>query len=115
MYVSAVHADRLTTFYVDGPADLAVEIISADSDVRDRSIKLLEYEAAGVIEYWLIDPLRRDADFYILGEDGHYHLAPISPDGVYHSHVLDGFRLRVDWLWRDPLPDPADALAELDA
>jgi hypothetical protein len=27
-------------------------------------------------------------------------------DGIYASRILDGFRLRVDWLWRRPLPDP---------
>jgi Uma2 family endonuclease len=113
MFLSAEHKERLTDFFIDGPADLVVEVIAPDSDGRDRSTKFVEYEAGGVPEYWLLDPLRREAYFYVLGEDGRYHLAPIAPDGVYHSHVLNGFRLQVDWLWRIPLPEPDEALAEL--
>jgi len=111
--LAAAHVDRLKETYVDGPADLAVEIVSPDSEARDRATKLVEYEAGGVTDYWLIDPLRKETYFYVLGEDGRYHLAPVSADGVYESHVLEGFRLRVDWLWQVPLPDPDDAIAEL--
>jgi Uma2 family endonuclease len=113
MFFTTEHADRLKDTYFDGPADLAVEIVSPESDERDRSIKFREYEAGGVPEYWLIDPIRRQAYFYVLGEDGRYRLATISPDGVYTSRAVSGFRLNVDWLWRVPLPDPAEALAEL--
>ena len=54
-------------------------------------------------EYWLIDPQRRAAEFYRLGVNGLFRLEP--PTGeVYRSAVLSGFQLRVDWLWREPLP-----------
>ncbi|MGE3913974.1 MAG: Uma2 family endonuclease, partial [Chloroflexota bacterium] len=86
-----------------------------ESDQRDRSEKFQEYEAAGVPEYWLIDPLRHEALFYVLGEDALYHLRLPSPEGVYTSIMLEGFRLRPDWLWRRPLPSPEAALAELPA
>jgi Uma2 family endonuclease len=112
LFVATAHADRLKETYVDGPADLAVEVVSPESEERDRSIKFVEYESGGVPEYWLLDPIRKEAYFYLLGPDGRYHLAPIS-DGVYRSHVLEGFRLRVDWHWRVPLPTPEEALAEL--
>ena len=115
MFIAGAHADRVKETYVDGPADLVVEIISPESYGRDRHEKFLEYEAGGVVEYWLLDPLRQDAAFYVLGENGKYHPAASTTDGVYHSSVLEGFRLRVDWLWRDPLPTPEDALAELTA
>jgi hypothetical protein len=26
------------------------------------------------------------------------------PDGLYRSKVLEGFWLKVDWLWQEPLP-----------
>ena len=115
MFISTAHLDRLNPTFVDGPADLAVEIVSPESEARDRAIKFAEYEAAGIPEYWLIDPLRHEAMFYVLGKDGRYHLRQVSPDGIYQSSVVKGFRLRPDWLWRDPLPSPEDALAELPA
>lgn len=50
---------RLRDADLDGPADLGVEIISPESRVRDRGEQFDEYDAVGVKEYWLIDPLRR--------------------------------------------------------
>jgi Uma2 family endonuclease len=43
--------------YMDGPADLVVEIVSPESRKRDRVQKLKEYEEGGVREYWLLDPM----------------------------------------------------------
>jgi hypothetical protein len=41
---------------------------------------------------------------YHLGPDGIYRLAPVGGDGIYHSAVLDGLWLEVEWLWQEPLP-----------
>jgi Uma2 family endonuclease len=99
--------------YLDGPADLAVEIVSPESIGCDRGDKFVEYEAAGVREYWLIDPLHDRLEFYQLGTDGRYRLVLIGADGIYPSLVLPGFWLRVDWLQQIPLPDEIDVLREL--
>ena len=104
LFVAAAHADRVRETYLDCPADLAVEIVSPESEARDRGDKLLEYQDAGIPEYWLIDPLRREAVFHRLGDNGRYHPAAIDSDGVYRSDILPGFRLRVAWLWQRPLP-----------
>jgi len=113
MFIAAEHFDRLTETCLNGPADLVVEVLSPDSEIRDRVDKLQEYEEAGIPEYWLFDRLRSEAFFFRLGADGRYHLAPADQDGIYHSQVLEGFRLRVDWLWRQPLPTLSEALREL--
>ena len=99
--------------YLDGPADMVVEIVSPESIGRDRGDKFVEYERAGVGEYWLIDPLRQTAEFYELAGDGRYRLSITSPDGVYHSKAISGFRLRVGWLWQTPLPPTLDILREM--
>jgi Uma2 family endonuclease len=99
--------------HLDGPADLTIEITSAESIGRDRGEKFVEYEQAGVPEYWLIDPERRQAEFYQLGPDGRYRLAELELGGVYRSRVVPGFWLRVDWLWQEPLPAVLEVLREL--
>jgi Uma2 family endonuclease len=91
---------------------VVIEIVSPESIGRDRGDKLVEYERAGVKEYWLLDPDRQSAEFYELGADGLYHMARID-DGVYRSRVISGFWLRVDWLWMTPLPPTLDLLREL--
>lgn len=113
MFVANEHLDRVRRTYLDGPADLVVEIVSPDSEVRDRFLKLGEYAEAEIPEYWLIDKARNEAHFYVLGENGQYHEAPMSADGLYTSTVLPGLRLRVEWLWRDPPPTLNEALADL--
>jgi Uma2 family endonuclease len=104
---------RLNKTYYDGAPDVIVEILSPESSTHDRKIKYSEYEAAGVREYWLIDPDHRRADFLRLGAGGRYH--PETPDehGVFRSAAFPGFWLKTDWLWQDPLPSEIDVLREM--
>jgi len=113
MFLLQEHLNRLRSTYLEGPADLVVEIISPESVGGDRGEKFLEYEAGGVPEYWLIDPQRQQAEFYQLGPDERYH--PVFPDeaGRYHAQTVAGFWLQVSWLWQDPLPSPVRAVAEI--
>lgn len=113
LFVAQEHLERLKETYLDGPADLAVEIVSPESLDRDRGAKFAEYEAGGVSEYWLLDPLRRWAEFYRLGEEGRYRTAFAGAEGRYQSHALPGFWLRVEWLWQEPLPHPLRALGQI--
>lgn len=105
LFVAREHMDRLHETYLQGPADLVVEIVSPESLARDWREKYAEYEQGGVREYWLVDPDHRWAEFYRLDEEGRYRRAFAGTEGVYRSEVLSGFWLRVEWLWQDPLPE----------
>jgi Uma2 family endonuclease len=112
LFISSEHLDRLRPSYLDGPADLVVEIISPESIGRDRGDKFFEYEEAGIPEFWLLDPLTERSEFYQLNVAGRYQ--PIQPsDGIYRSAVIAGFWLREEWLWQEPLPLPLKLLAEI--
>lgn len=112
IFVAQENLGRVQKNYLAGPADLVVEIISPESRTRDRGAKFYEYEQGGVREYWLIDPLRKQAEFYQLGADGIYRLIPPDSAGVYHSVVLPGLWLKVAWLWQQPLPTSLSVLKE---
>ncbi|OGO42229.1 MAG: hypothetical protein A2Z04_05645, partial [Chloroflexi bacterium RBG_16_57_9] len=112
LFVQRKREHLLRETYLDGAADLVVEIVSPESIGRDRGDKFVEYESAGVPEYWLIDPDRQRAEFYELAGDGRYRLAVIDNEGVYHSKILPGFWLRVEWLWQTPLPPALTVLRE---
>jgi Uma2 family endonuclease len=99
--------------HLSEPADLVIEIISPESAGRDRDEKFVEYEAAGIREYWLIDPQRQQAEFYQLTPSGHYHPAPLDDKGLFHSTVLPDFWLKVTWLWQEPLPKVLDVARAL--
>jgi Uma2 family endonuclease len=102
--------DRIKKNFLYGPADLVIEIVSEDSMLRDRGTKFAEYELDGVKEYWLIDPDREQADFFVLGEDRRFERKLPDRRGFYHSAVLKGFRLNVNWLWQSPLPKVSEVL-----
>jgi Uma2 family endonuclease len=113
LFIATEHLDRLKETYLDGPADLVVEIMSPESVGRDRGDKFYEYEAGGVPEYWLIDPQRRRFEAYGLETPGHYTLRFEGEKGRYASLHLPGFWLDVTWLWQDPLPHPLEVLGEI--
>ena len=93
-----------------GAADVAVEIVSPESGRRDRGTKVEEYEAAGVAEYWLIDPLHKGLMLYRLNAEGRHEQQNPNAQGRIHSHVLPGFYLSAASLWRDDL-DQVDFIA----
>ena len=115
MFVATEHLDRVKDTYLDGPADLAIEIVSPQSVTRDRAEKLAEYEQAGIPEYWIIDESRKEALFYVLAADGQYRRVAPAEDGIFTSSILPGLRVRLSWLWQWPLPELEDALADLPA
>lgn len=99
-------ASVLRETYLDGPADICVEIVSASTQERDRGEKFIEYEEGGVTEYWIIDPERQDALFYRLNAQGRrYQRADLNSRAEYQTPLLPGFRLHVPTLWQEPLPD----------
>lgn len=100
------HLDRLAEMRFVGAADVVVEAISRDSVTRDRVVKLAEYEATGIPEYWLIDPRegKERIDLFRLGEDGRYRAVEASADGRLFSSVLPGVWLDPAWLTEVELP-----------
>ena len=109
VYLREEHRDRMTGTYIDGPADLTVEVVPPESGPRDRGEKFYEYEAAGVPEYWLVDPDREELLVYRL-QDDRYKIAFEGREGRVDSAVVDGFWIEAEWLWRETLPPVLDVL-----
>lgn len=99
--------DLQPTFFHGAP-DVVIEVVSPESVRRDYGEKFLEYERSGAHEYWLIDPERRNAQFYHLSASGKYQPRALDGSGYYESACLDGLRLEAALLWRDALPGPLE-------
>jgi len=56
---------------MEGPPDLAVEVISPSSVAIDRNDKFVQYRDAGVAHYWIVDPESQTIDAWSL-ENGAY-------------------------------------------
>lgn len=110
-FVSAAHRDRIHRGRVEGPPDLAIEIVSPESVDRDYRDKRKQYQRAGVAEYWIVDEMQRKVTLLRPDERGGYRA--VKPRrGVLHSTVLPGFWLRPEWLW-PPRPAKAAILRQL--
>ncbi|MEO1165302.1 MAG: Uma2 family endonuclease, partial [Chloroflexota bacterium] len=96
------NSERLKARHLEGAVDIAIEIVSPGSDSIDRGTKFVEYESAGVREYWLIDPLRNEAIIYALNDEGRYQRIASTQ---LTSHILPQFSLDTALLWQEKLPN----------
>jgi Uma2 family endonuclease len=103
------NAGRLRNLFVDGPADLAIEVVSPSGARRDYVEKLREYEEAGVPEYWIIDPERREVTFFVARDGRFYGKDPV--DGVFVSEAIPDLWVRESWIWEQP--DASEAANEV--
>jgi Uma2 family endonuclease len=103
LYVSAENPAEYRKIFLDGPGDLAVEVVSPDSRVRDRKDKFREYEKAGVREYWIIDPVQQRAEVYHLSAAGTYEPVPMGDPPRLRSRVLPGLWIDPAWLWAEKM------------
>jgi Uma2 family endonuclease len=87
-----------------GPADIVIEIVSEATGGTDYGDKFLEYEAGGVGEYWIVDPLRQRVCISRRDEDGRFVTILDGSDGEYATPALPKFMLDVALLWHDELP-----------
>jgi Uma2 family endonuclease len=111
-FVRAEHANRAQGTFVDGAADLVIEIVSPSTRAVDRGVKYYEYEQAGVSEYWLVDPVRERVEAYRLGAGGVYEPMALGEPAVLRSEVVPGMWIAVAWLWQRPLPRMGDVFGD---
>lgn len=96
---------NLKPTYMDGPADICIEIVSPESAGRDHGEKLEEYERGGVREYWILDPQREESRFLRLNDSGSFIAQHTDSEGNYRTPLLPNFALHVPTLWENDLPD----------
>lgn len=97
---------KIERTFMDGPADICIEIVSEESVERDHGDKFNEYEQGDVPEYWILDPLRNEARFYRLNADGRYIRQGEDAQGNYRTPALPGLTVHLSTLWQEKFPGP---------
>ena len=86
----------ITPSKIKGVPALVVEIISPSTRKNDLVLKRQVYEAAGVPEYWIVDPLEHELHQLIL-ENGAYVVR--EHDGVVSPSVVENVHVKLDEVW----------------
>jgi len=80
--------------------DMIVEVLSESTEQNDRGVKLEDYAANGVAEYWIIDAERSTLEQYLLGDEA-YYLQLKSSSGNLTSQAIQGFQVEIESMF-DP-------------
>jgi len=85
------------------PPSLVAEVVSAGAEARERDYvaKREEYLAAGVREYWVVDPERLEVTLLSLGDRAGWSEAVFRGGDRITSALLPGFAGTVAGLWAD--------------
>lgn len=81
--------------------DFIVEVLSPTTESIDRGVKIEDYAAHGVAEYWIVDPDAEVIEQYVLDETGSYRLATRQGDGALRSTVITAFTVSVRSVFDD--------------
>ncbi len=84
--------------WIRGAPDLVVEILSKATARADQNEKRDAYRAAGVQEYWIVDPNRQNVTVhhFATGEAPHV----LSGDETLTTRLLPGFEISVSFIFR---------------
>lgn len=77
-------------------ADLVVEVVSPDKPERDLVLKRQDYAAAGVAEYWIVNPANETILVLVLNKKRYRRLGSFARGSVARSSLLQGFQLGVN-------------------
>lgn len=78
----------------NGAPDLVVEILSPGNAEREMKDKYGVYEAAGVREYWIVDPEHESVSAFVRNESGIYQgLAPKVKGEIIASNIFPDMKI----------------------
>jgi Uma2 family endonuclease len=87
---------------IQGAPDLVIEIHSTSSRRIDRGAKRRAYERWGVLEYWMLDPERKEAEVWErTATGGLRQRAHLSTTDVLTTPLLPGLEIPLAEIFRD--------------
>ena len=74
-----------------GAPDMLIEILSPSTLRHDQLVKLNLYQQAGVREYWIVDPMSKSVQVFLLDSEGFLRIHEVyGRTDVAKVNVLDG-------------------------
>jgi Uma2 family endonuclease len=88
---------NIKSTHLEGPAAIAIEILSKSSKDIDLQKKLPKYLTAGVKETWIVDPQRKILSVH--DARGTVEYGNPSAATLIKSNVLQHLTFQVNWIW----------------
>jgi Uma2 family endonuclease len=86
---------------MEGPPDLAIEVISPSSIEVDREDKFAQYRDAGIAYYWIIDPEHRTIEAWALRNENYDPIGRGQGAAVVKLQPFPDLEMPLARLWRD--------------
>jgi len=95
-FVTAERTSIIDERKIGGPPDIAVEILSDSTRHRDRVEKKDLYARFGVREYWIVDPVARRVEMFVLEGGELRERGRAGPGETFASAILPDLTISVD-------------------
>jgi len=100
LFISKERMNIIGEKNIEAAPDLIIEILSPSSAYYDLRHKMRVYEASGVKEYWVVDPIEKDIEVYQNINGGFRLVNKACQSGVIHSVLLEGFAVELEKILR---------------
>ena len=104
LLITHEHLSQLKSYYLDGAADLVIEVILPGHSYADKIAKKDYYRSAGVKEYWTIDPQTRQIELW-RNQNGRFEQQQPELDGCYRPSNIPGLVFLTQRIWREERSD----------
>ena len=102
VYVRLERMHLIRGSFFEGTPDLLAEVLSKDRD-RDLIRKRAKYAAAGVPEYWIVDPANEVVIVLELSGGEYKEIAVMGRADTLTTPTIPGFALPLEQLFGDPI------------
>ena len=102
LFVAKHRLALLTEQQAEGAPDLVVEVLSPATGYYDLTKKRRVYEAAGVQEYWIVDPIEHTVLVLDNIDRSYATLAEAREEGEVASRLLEGFVVDLPTMFAHP-------------
>jgi Uma2 family endonuclease len=100
LYFSAARTHLIGKKAMEGPPDLAIEVLSPSSIEVDREDKFKQYRDAGVANYWIVDPVNRTIEAWRLEGTEYARCGRGEHEDTVSLPPFPDLRIPLSQLWR---------------
>jgi Uma2 family endonuclease len=101
LYFSKARTNLIGKKAMQGPPDLAIEIISPSSVDVDRVDKFAQYRNAGVANYWIVDPAEKTIEAFRLRAKKYVSAGRGEKNQTVHLPPFEDLEIPLSRLWRE--------------